>query len=185
MIQSMIFLFSLFLCFSVYGDHDLPFEGNFFDGQEVFAVLDEELDSQEEEYEEVEFDDQGRMVIKKTIKKTRKRKTDNSDYDFIYHVSEDYSDYREHGDSHKQRRRSHRRSTPVVHPVPVPVFVPVPVPVAPPLVSNICRNGILGNGPFYCYFADGLARVVGSHCQCRIVDIYGRHLFFRGRVSIR
>ena len=191
MTKSVVLLFSLIFSVSAFAerDHELPLEQWSDDDSKVFAVLDEDLNNEDyKDYEEVVFDKQGRIIetTRETYRQNRyeaEREDDYSSYtprrDSRYNTHRN-RDSRRHHDSHRQhdsRRRQHRRRPPVV-------VVPPPIFVHPPLVSNICRSGPLGNGYYFCYFVDGLPRVVGSNCSCYLKNVYtGARIFFRGRVS--
>ena len=204
MTKSIFLLFSLI--FSMYAfadrnnegyseDYALPVEewsDSDIDSDQVFAILDEELNNEEYEeykdYEEVAFDQQGRITnITRETNQYRRYETQR-DNDYFSHASHWNSPRRTTRSSHRYRnnyrnsyrnshRRRHRRRPPVV-------VVPPPIIVTPPLVSNICRRGHLGNGYHFCYFVDGRPRIVGSACSCYLRNAYtGERIFFRGRVS--
>ena len=203
MTKLVVFLFSLI--FSIYTsaekNHELPLEQwSDDDSHQVFAVLNEELNDGEyekyeeyEEYEEVHFDEQGRIIENNRenyqqnryqTKRVDRHSARNIYPDISYnrrHERPRYNNSHRYNNRHRHshrypNRRQHRRRPPVVV-VPPPLF-------PPPLVSNICRSGPLGNGFYFCYFADGLPRTVGGHCSCYLKNFYtGARIFFRGRVS--
>ena len=189
MTKSVVLLFSIIFSLFAFADtntesYALPVE-EWSDSDEssdqVFAVLDEELDNAEyeqyekyEEYEEVEFDEQGQVIEpiqeQKTYRQDRYEETNNDQY--FAHASHRHSPRRTHRHRHRHRR-------PVV-------VVPPPVIFPPPLVSNICRSGPYGNGFYFCYFVDGIPRPVGNTCSCYLRNAYtGERIFFKGRVSLR
>lgn len=187
MTKSFVFLFSLIFSTYVFAErsYELPLEQwSDDDSNQVFAVLDEELNDAEHEeyreYEEVHFDEQGQIIetTRETYQQNRYEDNRNDD-SYLAHTSHWNSPRntrRSHRHRNHHRRRHHRRRPPVI--------IPPPIVVAPPLVSPICRSGPLGNGFYFCYFVDGLPRPVGNTCSCYLRNAYtGERIFFRGRVS--
>ena len=193
MTKSVVLLFSLIFSVSAFAerDHELPLEQwSDADSNQVFAVLDEDLNNEEhEEYEEVQFDERGRVInINRETQQHRGYEEERKD-DYFAHASHQGPRYntRRHRDSYRHRdsRRRHRDSRRRQHRRRPVVVVPPPIFVHPPLVSNICRSG-LGNGFYFCYFVDGRPRTVGSRCSCYLRNVYtGARIFFKGRVSPR
>jgi len=192
MTKAIVFLFSMIFPLHAFADrkYDLPLEQwSDDDSSQVFAVLDEELNNEEyREYEEVYFDEQEQIMGTKGDNDQPDRYgTDRSKaYSSRIPFSDvSYNNNRLHYNSSHRYRNSHRRGGHRRHRRDLPVVVPPPpIIVVPPPVSNICRSGPLGNGFYFCYFTDGLPRIVGSTCSCYLRNAYtGARMFFRGRVS--